>query len=71
MPPGFREDLTLHDYVSDVWMIADELELQKVNLLGYALDNRIMQTASTDQPNRVASITLFAAGGEVALREHH
>jgi len=58
--------LTLHDYADDVWMVADELELQKVNLLGHAFGNRVMRTASTDQPNRVASITLFAAGGEVA-----
>jgi pimeloyl-ACP methyl ester carboxylesterase len=63
---GPLEGLTLLDYADDVWMVADELELQKVNLLGHAFGNRVMRTASTDQPNRVASITLFAAGGEVA-----
>jgi pimeloyl-ACP methyl ester carboxylesterase len=55
------EGLTLHDYADDVWMVADELELQKVNLLGHAFGNRVMRTASTDQPNRVASITLRRA----------
>lgn len=68
---GPLEGLTLHDYAADEWMIANELNLPKAHLLGHAFGNRVMRTASTYQPNHVASITLFAAGGEVALREHH
>src|SRR5262249_32485553 len=63
---GRLDDITLHDLASDVWAGADGLSLAKVHLLGRAFGNRVMRTASSDQPNRVLSLTLLAAGGEIA-----
>ena len=34
-------------------------------LAGKTFGNRVMRTASSDQPDRVASITLLGAGGEI------
>ena len=63
------EELTLHDFGQDVWSIADSLECETVHLLGKAFGNRVMRTASSDQPERVSTITLVAAGGEVQPTE--
>jgi pimeloyl-ACP methyl ester carboxylesterase len=63
---GRLDDITLHDLASDVWACADGLSLTKVHLLGRAFGNRVVRTASSDQPNRVFSLTLLAAGGEIA-----
>ncbi len=62
---GELEGLTLHDYAADVAAIIDVLELQKVHLLGWALGNRTSRVVATDFPEKVASISLIAAGGLV------
>jgi pimeloyl-ACP methyl ester carboxylesterase len=62
---GELEDLTLHDYAADVAAIIDVLDLQKAHLLGWALGNRTSRVVATDFPNKVASISLIAAGGLV------
>ena len=62
---GPVENLTLHDYANDVWAIVDSLGATQVHLGGKAYGNRVMRTASADQPSRVTSIILYAAGGEV------
>ena len=49
----------------DIWDCADGLGLTKVHLLGRAFGNRVVRTASSDQPNLVLSVILLAAGGEV------
>jgi pimeloyl-ACP methyl ester carboxylesterase len=63
---GTLADVTLHDFGDDVWAIADSLDCSTVHLLGKAFGNRVMRTASSDRPDRVATITLLAAGGEIA-----
>ncbi len=63
---GRLTELTLHDFGNDVWTIADSLGAAKVHLLGKAFGNRVMRAASCDRPDRVATITLLAAGGEIA-----
>ena len=63
---GSLEQLTLHDFGNDVWTIADSFGAGTVHLLGKAFGNRVMRTASSDRPDRVATITLLAAGGEIA-----
>ena len=63
------EGLSLHDFSRDIWSIADSLECATVHLLGKAFGNRVMRTASSDQPERVSTITLIAAGGEVLPTE--
>ncbi len=62
---GPVEELTLHDYANDVWAIVDALGATHVHFGGKAYGNRVMRTASSDQPSRVTSIILYAAGGEV------
>jgi pimeloyl-ACP methyl ester carboxylesterase len=63
---GPLDGITLHDFANDVWTIADSLECASVHLLGKAYGNRVMRAASSDRPDRVATITLLAAGGEIS-----
>jgi len=60
---GALDNLTLHDYAADVAAIIDTLEIPKAHLLGWALGNRISRVVATDYPEKVASISLLAAGG--------
>jgi pimeloyl-ACP methyl ester carboxylesterase len=60
---GELEGLTLHDYAADVAAIIDVLELQEAHLVGWALGNRTVRVVATDFPDKVASISLIAAGG--------
>lgn len=55
--------LTLHDYAADILALIDVLELERVHMLGWALGNRIARVVATDYPDRVASVSLIAAGG--------
>ena len=64
---GPVEGITLHDYGRDVWRIVDGLGLDKVHLGGKAYGNRVMRAASNLAPDRVKSIVLYAAGGEVPM----
>ena len=60
---------TLHDFADDVWRIADSLGLEKVHLAGKTFGNRVMRTAAADKPDRVVSIILIGAGGDVLPSE--
>ena len=62
---GPLDGLTLVDYGNDVWAIADALGVQKVHLAGKTYGNRVMRAASQTKPDRVATIILVGAGGEV------
>lgn len=62
---GDLEKSNLHDLASDVWMVADDIKAEKVHLAGKTYGQRIMRTASADHPERVLSITLMGAGGEI------
>ena len=59
--------ITLHDLAQDVWLIADALggDGEKVHLAGKTYGNRVMRTASADQPDRVLSVILIGSGGEI------
>lgn len=63
---GNLEGLTLHDYAADVAAAMDYLGKEKAHLVGWALGNRIQRMVATDYPDKVASVTLLAAGGLVA-----
>lgn len=63
---GALDNLTLHDYAADVAAIIDALGVQKAHLIGWALGNRTARVVATDFPEKVASITLIAAGGLAA-----
>jgi pimeloyl-ACP methyl ester carboxylesterase len=62
---GPIDGLTLHDFGRDVWAIANYLDCDKMHLVGKAIGNRVMRAASNDNPERVATITLIAAGGAI------
>jgi pimeloyl-ACP methyl ester carboxylesterase len=62
---GSLDGLTLVDYGNDVWAIADALGVQKAHLAGKTYGNRVMRAASQTKPDRVATIILVGAGGEV------
>jgi pimeloyl-ACP methyl ester carboxylesterase len=64
---GPTEGVTLHDYGQDIWRIVDGLGVDKVHLGGKAYGNRVMRAASQANPDRVKSIILYAAGGEVPM----
>ena len=66
---GSIDGLTLVDYGNDVWAIADALGVQKVHLAGKTYGNRVMRAASQTKPERVATIILIGAGGEVLPSE--
>jgi pimeloyl-ACP methyl ester carboxylesterase len=57
--------ITLHDWAQDVWRIADALGVKKVHLAGKTYGNRVMRAASAGRPERVLSVTLIGAGGEI------
>lgn len=62
---GALDDLTLHDYAADIAAVIDTLGIEKAHLLGWALGNRISRVVATDFPDKVASVSLIAAGGLV------
>lgn len=67
---GNLNDLTLHDLADDVIAVADQLGADKFHIAGWAFGNRTSRMLATDYPERVASVTLIAAGGIVpALTE--
>ena len=63
---GALEDLTLHDLADDVIAVADQLGAERFHMVGWAFGNRTSRMLATDYPQRVASVTLIAAGGIVS-----
>ena len=62
---GNLEELTLSDLAADVIAIADTLQAEKFHMMGWAFGNRTSRMLATEYPDRVASLTLIAAGGLV------
>lgn len=62
---GALDDLTLYDFADDVIAVADALKLDKFHMLGWAFGNRISRAAATKYPDRIATVSLIAAGGLV------
>ena len=57
--------LTLSDLAADVIAIADTLQAEKFHMMGWAFGNCTSRMLATEYPDRVASLTLIAAGGLV------
>ncbi len=67
---GRLDDLTLRDLADDVIAIADHFAVEKFHMMGWAFGNRTSRMLATVYPERVASLSLIAAGGLVpALTE--
>jgi pimeloyl-ACP methyl ester carboxylesterase len=65
-PPLTVPDGTdLHDVASLVVSRLDEEGVGAFHLIGHAFGNRLARMVTSDFPDRVASLTLLAAGGEV------
>ena len=67
---GSLDGLTLRELALDVISVANSLNVQKFHMMGWAFGNRTSRMLATEYPDRVASLTLIAAGGLVpALTE--
>ncbi|MCG8415368.1 MAG: alpha/beta hydrolase [Pseudomonadales bacterium] len=67
---GHLDDLTLKDLADDVIAIADSFDVERFHMMGWAFGNRTSRMLATLYPQRVASLSLIAAGGLVpALTE--
>ena len=67
---GSLHGLTLRDLALDVISVANSLNVEKFHMMGWAFGNRTSRMLATEYPDRVASLTLIAAGGLVpALTE--
>ena len=62
---GDLENLTLHDLADDVISVANHFGADRFHMAGWAFGNRTSRMLATEYPNRVASLTLIAAGGIV------
>jgi pimeloyl-ACP methyl ester carboxylesterase len=62
---GALNDLNLYDFAADVIAVADVLKLDEFHMLGWALGNRISRAAALKYPDRIATVSLLAAGGLV------
>jgi pimeloyl-ACP methyl ester carboxylesterase len=63
--PTAPQGSTLHDLAQDVVERLDELRVEAFHLVGHAFGNRLARMVTADFPDRVASLTLLAAGGVV------
>lgn len=62
---GSIEGLTLHDYANDLWRVADAFGVRRAHLAGKTFGNRVVRAAAQDRPERVLSVVLIGAGGEL------
>lgn len=61
---------TLHDLASEVVKRLDSKGVDSFHLVGHAFGNRLSRCITADFNQRVASLTLLAAGGLVEPEEH-
>jgi pimeloyl-ACP methyl ester carboxylesterase len=61
---GSLEEIDIDSFVGDTVAAIDALHLQRVHLLGWALGNRVSRAVAVAHPERVATVTLLAAGGK-------
>jgi pimeloyl-ACP methyl ester carboxylesterase len=62
---GELQGLSLRDFAVDVVAVIDSFGLQRAHLMDWAMGNRISRATATHFPERVATVTLLAAGGLV------
>lgn len=61
-PPG----PSMHDLADDIARLLRYLDITSAHLVGHAFGNRLARCVATDHPSLIASVTLLAAGGQVA-----
>tara|TARA_Y100001933_G_C18949599_1_gene543122 strand:+ start:462 stop:1343 length:882 start_codon:yes stop_codon:yes gene_type:complete len=62
---GPMDKATLNDLGNDVWMVADELDVDRAFVLGQNYGTRVSRAVSWLKPDRVIGLMLLACGGEV------
>lgn len=66
-PAAVPAGSTLHDLAALVIAAMDERGWQRVHLLGHAFGQRLARCVVADHPERVATLTMLAAGGLVEM----
>jgi pimeloyl-ACP methyl ester carboxylesterase len=61
---GGVESIDMDSFVSDIVAAIDAMGLRRVHLIGWALGNRVSRAMAVEYPQRVATVTLLAAGGK-------
>lgn len=69
-PARFDGEPTLHDLAAEVVNRAEFSGIDRFHLVGHAFGNRLSRSITADFPDRVASLTLLAAGGLVEPEPH-
>jgi pimeloyl-ACP methyl ester carboxylesterase len=59
------DNLTLHDYASDVAEVVEKLGAAPAVVLGHAFGNRVARCVAVDHPDLVRAVVLLACGGLV------
>lgn len=62
---GPLENLTLHDFASDVAEVIEQFGAPAI-LVGHAGGNRVARTVATNRPDLILAAVLLAAGGKVS-----
>ncbi|NDH48147.1 MAG: alpha/beta hydrolase [Acidimicrobiia bacterium] len=66
-PTSAPDDATLHDLAALVLGELDRRGLHRVHLVGHAFGQRLARCVLADAPERVATLTMLAAGGLVPM----
>ncbi len=64
-PDDVPGEPTLHDLAATVVRRIERMDADRVHLVGHAFGNRLSRCVVADHPERIASLTLLAAGGLV------
>ncbi|MGP0031736.1 MAG: alpha/beta fold hydrolase [Acidimicrobiales bacterium] len=62
-PASVADGTTLHGLATEVVSRLDDAAVPQFHLVGHAFGNRLARAVTADFPDRVASLTLLAAGG--------
>ena len=65
--PSWDGEPTLHDLAAEVRRVMDLRGIDSAHIIGHAFGNRLSRMFTADHPDRVATLTLLAAGGYVPI----
>ncbi len=60
-PPPATPHVSIEDYAKSLWDVADALELQRIDLLGYHTGVEVAAEAARQCPDRVGTIVMISA----------
>ncbi len=65
--PSWDGEPTMHDLAAEVGQSMDERRIDSAHIIGHAFGNRLSRMFTADHPDRVATLTLLAAGGYLPI----